>query len=211
MPNDHRHYDETDAGPEWGTPKWVWQPLAETLGGFDLDPASGAEEEPIAYVRVQLPTDEHPYGTAVREEGVTTWYGDGLEEGWHGDVWLNPPYGRQHNPRWAQKVSEEVERGALDTLTALVPASTSTNWFQDHYANADLLTFIDQRISFDGSGSDSASFASVIATFGDVPTAYVDALGELGFVVSTDVSAVRATAPREPSTVTPEPNRGGVR
>lgn len=180
--SEHRHYDEMDTGPEWGTPEWVWKPLADALGGFDLDPASGAEATPIAETRIQLPTDEHLQGTVTQEDGVTTRYGDGIEREWHGDVWLNPPYGRQHNPRWARKVSEEIPN--VRTLTALIPASTSTQWFHEHYADAKLLTFVDGRISFDGSGDNGASFASVIATWGPVNQAYLEALDELGNVRS---------------------------
>ena len=179
----HRHYSEMDAGPEWGTPEWVWRPLADALGGFDLDPASGAEETPIAETRIQLPPRPR-MADSVRDYGDEgrVIYGDGLEREWFGDVWLNPPYGRQHNPRWAQKVSDELSN--VRTLTALIPASTSTQWFHEHYADAKLLTFIDERISFDGSGDNSASFASVIATWGPVTYEYVQTLDELGDVRS---------------------------
>lgn len=158
---DHRHYDDHNTGPEWGTPVWIWEPLAEALGGFDLDPASGAESEPIAETRF-----------TVSENG--------LKREWFGDAWLNPPYGRQLNPKWADKVCSEVEN--VDSLTALVPASTDTQWFQSSYATADTLTFIEGRVTFDGGGDNNASFPSVIATWGDVPPEYVDILHEHGFV-----------------------------
>lgn len=160
----NRHYDSYDTGPEWGTPSWVWEPLAEALGGFDLDPASGAEEKPIADTRWTIEDD-------------------GLSKEWYGDVWLNPPYGRSFNGEWGEKVSDEISRGHLDTLTALVPASTDTQWFQNHYANADTLTFIEGRIGFDGAGKSKASFASVIATWGSVPQDYIETLHSHGFVL----------------------------
>lgn len=166
MSEQHRHYDSNDAGPEWGTPGYIWKPLAAALNGFDLDPASGAETEPIA---------EHLY----------TKKDDGLSKPWFGDVWLNPPYGREFNEKWAAYAHEQAEREPVRTLTALVPAATDTQWFQHHYAHAEWLTFIEGRIEFDGAGDHPASFASVLCTWGAVPHAYMSALNALGFVART--------------------------
>lgn len=108
----HKHYSSHDAGPEWATPEYIWRPLAEALGTakmstgvlgigsypvFDLDPASGCEEKPIATTCYQLPET------------------DGLTEDWFGHVWVNPPYGREFNDPWAEKI--ERERVAAPRLT----------------------------------------------------------------------------------------------
>jgi len=77
--NYSRHYDDLGAGEEWGTPPGFVSPLAAALGGYDLDAASGAEPEP--YADDQL---------TIEDDGLTT--------PWYGRVWLNPPYGRKHNP-----------------------------------------------------------------------------------------------------------------
>lgn len=165
MVDDKPHYDDHNSGPEWGTPKWIWKPIAETLWGFDLDPASGAERVPIARQRFDI--DDN-----------------GLERSWWGDVWLNPPYGRKQNPVWAKKALNEARGDRVKSLTALVPASTDTQWFQENYARADLLTFIEGRVSFIGSGDNNASFPSVIVTWGidEVSDEYIKTLNELGFV-----------------------------
>jgi hypothetical protein len=89
--SENNHYDSYNAGPEWATPEWIWYPLSKTVGDFDLDPASGAESNPIAGERYTVEDN-------------------GLEQEWFGDVWLNPPYGRNHNPEWARKVTRERER-----------------------------------------------------------------------------------------------------
>jgi len=156
-----KHYDSHDAGPEWGTPEWIWKPLADSLGGFDLDPASGAEAAPIADTRFTVKDD-------------------GLAQDWFGDVWLNPPYGREFNRKWASKVGEEWQAGNPDTMTVLVPASMETDWFQGTYIHADYLTFLDKRVSFIGAGDTSASFPSVICSIGEFPVEYHDALSILG-------------------------------
>jgi len=179
------HYDSFDAGEEWGTPSYIWKPLAEALDGFDLDPASGAESEPIAETCVSLPTDEHNYGSAVIEGDSKRVFDDGLERKWSGDVWVNPPYSRKNNPRWADKFWESMHNHSVDTITALVPASTSTNWWHDNYAKADYFTFIDHRVGFEGDVDGKASFASVLVTAGDVPQEYLDACQELGHVVES--------------------------
>lgn len=160
------HYDSHDTGPEWGTPRWIWEPLGNALDGFDLDPASGAERTPIADERFTVEDN-------------------GLEREWFGDVWLNPPYGREHNPRWAMKAVREAHRDSVTSLTALVPASTDTQWFQQNYADAPLLTFIEGRVSFHGDGDGNATFPSVIATWGDVPDEYVAELRAFGNVRSS--------------------------
>jgi len=161
--SDGDFYDEHDAGEQWGTPEWIWKPLAGALDGFDLDPASGAETIPIADTRYTVEDD-------------------GLSQEWFGDVWLNPPYGRSFNRTWAEKAKSESHRESVDTLTALVPSSTGSNWFQETYADADYMTHVSGRVQFHGAGDTSATFYNVIATWGDVPDEYIDALNEIGEV-----------------------------
>lgn len=163
--SDSKPYNsESNAGDEWGTPPWIVRPLADALGGFDLDPASGAEPEPYAEMRYTVEDN-------------------GLEQDWFGDVWLNPPYGRTENPTWGERAYEQAHTDRVDTLTALVPASTETNWFQDYYFTADYITFFDQRIQFIGAGDHGASFPNVIASFGDFPEGYFEVLHDFGVVV----------------------------
>ena len=180
----NQHYNSSkETGPEWATPNWLYKPLAKALNGFDIDPASGAEgDDYIADMVIRYPENQSMVGEHVVDGDTKIHYSDGLKEEWFGDVWVNPPYGRSHNPRWARKVLEESESPLVDSLTALAPASTSASWFQNKYAEADYLTFIDGRVSFDGSGDTNASFANAIATFGEVPDEYVEALHTLGLV-----------------------------
>ena len=170
MSNQHNLRNDLDPGPEWATPSWIWEPLREALGGFDLDLASGCEPEPIARNRFQLPEK------------------DGLKEPWFGHVWVNPPYGRKFNNDWSKKIVEESKRDEVDSITALLGASTSTKrWHRESKGPlkvADLFTFIDGRVSFIGAEK-TGSFCSVILTFGVENTneAYLQALDELGLVL----------------------------
>jgi len=172
--SDTKHFDSHDAGPEWGTPEWLVDPLADSIGGFDLDPAAGAEPKPYAKDRY------------TKED-------DGLAQDWYGDVWLNPPYGREFNEDFAKKTYEESRRDEVDSITALIPGSVETNWFQDYYGEADLLTFINGRVKFVGEKDMSPSFPSVIATYGleNLNGDYFDALDSLGLVYPRTESFLR--------------------
>ena len=161
-----KHYSSFDAGVEWDTPDYVWEPIADAVGGFDLGPASGAE------------------GEQQKADTLYTKEDDGLAQEWFGDVWINPPYGRQFNSEWGQKVWNEHKSCNTDSITALVPASTSTNWWQNNYANADLFCFIDHRLKFNDENM-SASFANVICYFGEPNDEIVDVFDELGFVAES--------------------------
>lgn len=164
-----RHYSVSETGSEFISPRWIVEPLADALDGFDLDPASGCE--PVAYANHRITANDEP---------------DGLNARWGeyaGDVYLNPPYAKKLNPIWADKVSRVLERGEIDTLTVLLPGSTSTNWYQDGYAGASVKTEIHSRISFDSPDDDDtngASFASIIHSFGTFPAEYHRALHSLG-------------------------------
>lgn len=167
-----RHYDDLDAGNEWGTPAELVTPLADAVGGFDLDPAAGAEPEPYADSRY-------------------TYSDDGLSSPWYGRVWLNPPYGRKHNRAWGERTTDAADNDDVTSITALVPASTGTAWFGETYATADALTFIHERLSFIDAASVSddetanATFGSVIASFGDFPDGYWTALDALPYATTT--------------------------
>lgn len=154
---------DSDAGDEWGTPPKYVEPLSDVLDGFDLDPASGAEPQPYADERYTVEDD-------------------GLSTPWYGDVWLNPPYGRSANKQWAKRTVDQWQNEDVETITALVPASTDTQWFQNNYFEANYLTFIEGRIEFLGDGDNNATFPSVIASFGTFPEEYLSALNEMGVV-----------------------------
>lgn len=170
---DHQHYGSQDVGHEWGTPSNIWEPLADALGGFDLDPASGCEPEPIAPVRYTVEDD-------------------GLETPWFDDVFVNPPYGRGINATWAERIAEQAENEMVDTITALVPASSGAAWWHEHYRTADVYTLVGDasespRVTFMNSegepAENNATFASMILSYGEFPDEYHAALHDLGFVL----------------------------
>lgn len=149
---------ETD---EWATPPAFVRPLAEAVGGFDLDPASGAERSPVA---------EETYTEAD----------DGLSTPWHGRVWCNPPYSDVE--KWVHRAVDQSKRPEVDTILLLCKGDSSTNWWQSAISEAEIVAMIDRRLSF-GNGSDSAPFPSHVFGFGSIPNPAKDVLARQGTVL----------------------------
>jgi hypothetical protein len=163
---------QSDGHDEYATPTYIWRPLARAVGGFDVDPASGAESQPIAETRYTIEDN-------------------GLEQSWEGDVWLNPPFadkpstGEGKREKWLKKARSEVQRPEVRTVTTLLPVDVSTNWFHEHVVEADVICFLDHRPEFEGNkaeASGNTSFAIQIAVYGDAPEALIEALEQFGAV-----------------------------
>lgn len=144
----HRTTTRTDLPPSMRNDRWL-TPLSivRALGHFDLDPAGAPAHD-----------------TADRV--FTLENGDnGLRDGWHGRVWLNPPYGRIMRS-WVEKL---VEHG---TGTALIPVATGTKlWMDVVWPEATAIHFWRHRVKFlrrDGLDDDMVSpAASALIAFGD--------------------------------------------
>jgi phage N-6-adenine-methyltransferase len=150
----------SDESDEWSSPRDLVEPLDDAVGGFDLDPCSGAESSPFA---------EETYTEAD----------DGLSKPWHGTVWVNPPYSEMAD--WTAKAVAEAERDAVDRIYYLCKGDSSTEWWHDGLDAADVVVAVDRRLSF-GDGGDSAPFASHIFVFGtpdEAPLRELDRHGAL--------------------------------
>lgn len=116
---------------EWYTPAEHIKAAREVMGGIDLDPASSE----IANLTV----------------GAEQFYSiedNGLDLSWHGRVWLNPPYAQPWIMRFAEKMVEEVNGGAVTEAIALTHNYTDTAWFHLMAARADAICFTRGRIGF---------------------------------------------------------------
>lgn len=105
--------------------EWLTPPeLVKKLGEFDLDPCSPVEA-PFLHA-------EHNF----------TILDDGLNRGWFGRVYLNPPYGRGME-LWIEKLKTHGDG------IALIFARTETRLFFQHIWNdADAVLFVKGRIKF---------------------------------------------------------------
>jgi phage N-6-adenine-methyltransferase len=151
--------DETD---EWSSPREIVEPLRNAIGGFDLDPCSGAESSPFA-------------------DATFTESEDGLSQPWHGSVWVNPPY--SNVAEWTDKAIDAVENGDADCIFYLCKGDSSTNWWQRGAKAATTIVAIDHRLKF-GDGENSAPFASHILIFGNPPTDALHTCAEYGILLS---------------------------
>lgn len=153
---------------EFATPTEIWRPLGRAVGGWDLDPCSGAESTPIAPNR--FTADD-----------------DGLSKPWFGNVWVNPPWSTNGNgsakEEWLTKVRTEARRDDVDTIVVLLPVDTSAHWFHDHQLQAGAICFMGPgRVSFVGENR-NPSFQTTLSAFGDIPDRLLDAMDQFGVVV----------------------------
>jgi hypothetical protein len=135
------HQRSVGQSQSWITPRWI----LDGLGPFDLDPCA---------------SDPQPWPCARRSYAQL-----GLERGWAGMVWLNPPFDRYEITRWVKKMAHH-NNGIM-----LTHARTETEWFRLVWDNASSIFFFADRIKFcrpDGTTAKANSGAPpCLAAFGD--------------------------------------------
>lgn len=146
--NDDTQEPETD---EWATPSSLIRPLSDAVGGFDLDPASGAEDIP------------HADQTYTAQE-------DGLTQPWFGKVFCNPPFSEKSE--WLKKAVDETENGDAELVVMVLPVDTSTEWFHNYVTKSVAVCFMGPgRVDFDRrdkAGGKQPNFAIMLPIFGEV-------------------------------------------
>ena len=167
----------------WETPKDLFDALWEEADGFDCDPCCTPEQytarrimehgTPVAngldykgVICIPPPGDgmEYHIDVPLRERVLI----DGLAQPWHGKVFMNPPYGLALR-KWVPRAVEMVKTGAAESVWALLPAKTDTQWFQAHVVPRLLeapgeVRFLKGRLTF-GGAPDPAGFASVVVVW----------------------------------------------
>lgn len=86
---------------------------------------------------------------------------DGLQQPWTGNVWCNPPYGRELG-RWVRKAADAAYAGA--TVVMLLPVRTGAAWFHELVLPRAEIRFIRGRLRFSGARI-NAPFDSMIVVF----------------------------------------------
>jgi DNA N-6-adenine-methyltransferase (Dam). len=129
---------------DWYTPKEI----IESLGEFDLDPASCADA-------IKLNNAAKKYYT--KED-------DGLKQKWEGRVWLNPPYSSPMLTLFLKKMA--LHNNGI----ALIDSRVDTKWFHDIIlTNASAIKLLYGRIKFydsDGVIGKQPRNGSILAAFG---------------------------------------------
>lgn len=103
------------------------------MGSIDVDPASNA----IAQIAVRA-------GTYYSEER------SGLLPSvkWEGNVWLNPPYGRDLPGPFVDKLLVEIREGRTKQAILLTNASHDTAWWRAAGVQSSAICLPDHRIAF---------------------------------------------------------------
>ena len=154
------HDDVNNKSVDWYTPKWIFDDLRIE---FDLDPCQ--------------PEDKIPWIPAKKHYSIKD---NGLISPWFGNVWLNPPYGRETSD-WLKRMHEH--RNGI----ALVFARTDCKWYHNYVVKADGLLFLKGRIKFvDGLGVTKGSGAgsgSMLISWGNENTKALEKMSEKGHFV----------------------------
>lgn len=124
---------------EYTTPRDLFDKLWDEVGGFDLDPCCWPdhytaqrvlENGGMIYVPPEL-APPIPRGRLHVPADRRFDY-DGLAQSWHGRAaFMNPPYGPALR-QWVPKAVDEVERGNIGLVMALLPAKTEVQWWQNY-------------------------------------------------------------------------------
>lgn len=137
------HDNVNNISVDWYTPPSIFKMLDTE---FDLDPCH--PENVIPWIPVKKTYN-------IKDNG--------LIQKWDGNVWLNPPYGKETSD-WLEKMHKH--RNGI----ALVFARTDTKWFYDYCAKADAILFLKGRIKFvDGlgvTGKSGAGAGSMLIAWG---------------------------------------------
>ena len=81
-----------------------------------------------------------------------------------GNLWLNPPYSPQLQPRFVTRAMQEVRQHKTGHIVCLLPARTDTRLFHDVIMPFGTVTFLRGRLKFKGAVN-SAPFPSMIVVF----------------------------------------------
>ena len=125
------HVSHNSGNNEWYTPSEYVEPAREVLGIIDLDPASSETANAVVKARRFHSTDD-----------------DGLEQGWSGRVWMNPPYASDLVGRFAAKLAHHVDSGEVSAAVVLVNNATETAWFATLIERASAVVFPRGRVRF---------------------------------------------------------------
>ena len=120
----------------WSTPQDLYDDLNKEFR-FNLDPCSN--------------------GINAKCDKYYTENDDGLSQEWSGNVFMNPPYGREIG-KWMKKACE-----SKCLVVCLVPSRTDTKWWHDYAMKGDI-RFIKGRLKF-GNSKNNAPFPSAIVIF----------------------------------------------
>lgn len=145
--------------PEWYTPGHIIDRVIAVFDHIDLDPCSHVDAQRAMGAR-------HYYTEAD----------DGLTQPWHGNVYMNPPYGDAIVP-WIPRMVDAYTSGEISAAIALLPGRTDTAWFQPLFSYP--ICFVRGRLKF-SNAKFPAPFPSVIVYLGSDTRSFHDWFHDIG-------------------------------
>jgi hypothetical protein len=163
------HQSKSD---EWYTPPVIIESARRVMGSIDTDPASS----PLADKTVRAATYYSSQCSGLNP----------LND-WHGNVWLNPPYGGEASS-FVLRLIRELRSGSVSQACLLLNAgSMSSKWFAPIYTACQVLMITLGRIDFipglEGQAVSSSGHGTVIAYFGDRVERFADEFSHHGHVL----------------------------
>jgi len=178
---------------DWCTPYEVLDPVREVGGTIDLDPCG----HPQAIVRARVTNIVEEYVSEVPKmlppdfRRVTIGDGAAKEYDWAevldndaGCVFVNHPFGRRDNPRWAQKVAYESHKHPDLAIFVLCPAAYGALWFDTHWRHSSAICLWQGRVQFRGAPW-KADFDTCVVYYGPEPHVFTDTFTRHGHVIET--------------------------
>jgi ParB family chromosome partitioning protein len=150
------------------TPSEYVEAARDVMGSIDLDPASCEAAQEV-----------------IMAETYFTKEDDGLNQLWHGNVFLNPPYSHPEIKYFVDKLLNEIKNGRVKQAMLLTNNNTDTNFFHDAATIAAALCFTKGRINFlkpDGSTS-SPTNGQVFYYFGNHKKKFVEIFRGFGILM----------------------------
>lgn len=163
---------------DWYTPPRYVEAVRELYGGrIDLDPASCVEANQV-----------------VQADTILTAEVDGLRHAWHGNVFLNPPWGRQGIAKTAfvRRAVKAYEQGEITAAVLVLNSNaTTTAWFAPLFRYP--ICFPNHRVMHYGPGGagGAPNSGTVFVYLGPDVARFADIFSQFGAVVPAAYSATR--------------------
>lgn len=163
------HVANNSGEMEWYTPREYIRAVVAVMGAIDLDPCSTPEANEIVGATEFFTAEQ-----------------DAFEYGWHGRVFMNPPYHKDFIWPFCEKLCEELSQGNVAEAIALTNNSTETVAFQRMAEIAGAMCFPKGRISYwaPDRSSKTGLQGQVFIYFGENVERFRSVFLEFGFTVA---------------------------